>query len=52
VIAAGPRGPVVIDTDVFSADLVPGSWLAEQYAPIITGRPAFSPAQKRGVTPE
>jgi hypothetical protein len=41
VIAAGPRGPVVIDTDVFSADLVPRSWLAEQYAPIITGRPAF-----------
>jgi predicted nucleic acid-binding protein len=41
VIAAGPRGPVVIDTDVFSADLVPGSWLAEQYAPTITGRPAF-----------
>lgn len=37
----GPRGPVVIDTDVFSADLVPGSRLAERYAPIITGRPAF-----------
>lgn len=38
---AGPRGPVVIDTDVFSADLVPGSRLAELYAPIIAGRPAF-----------
>ena len=36
-----PRGPVVIDTDVFSADLVPGSRLAERYAPLITGRPAF-----------
>jgi predicted nucleic acid-binding protein len=31
----------VIDTDIFSADLVPGSPLAERYAPIITGRPAF-----------
>ena len=38
---ARPRGPIVIDTDVFSADLVPGSKLAELYAPIITGRPAF-----------
>ena len=38
---AGPRGPVVIDTDVFSADLVPGSRLAELYAPIIAGRPAL-----------
>lgn len=35
------RGPIVIDTDVFSADLVPGSWLAERYASLITGRPAF-----------
>jgi predicted nucleic acid-binding protein len=31
----------VIDTDVFSADLVPGSRIAEMYGPIITGRPAF-----------
>ena len=38
---AGPRGPVVIDTDVFSADLVPGSRLAELYAPIVAGRPAL-----------
>ena len=37
----GPRGPIVIDTDVFSADLVPSSRLTERYAPIITGRPAF-----------
>jgi len=36
-----PRGPIVIDTDVFSADLVPRSRLTEFYAPIITGRPAF-----------
>jgi predicted nucleic acid-binding protein len=35
------RGPIVIDTDVFSADLVPGSRLAERYASLITGRPAF-----------
>jgi predicted nucleic acid-binding protein len=35
------RGPIVIDTDVFSAELVPGSHLAERYAPIITGRKAF-----------
>jgi predicted nucleic acid-binding protein len=41
VSAGRPRGPVVIDTDVFSADLVPGSRLAERYAPVITGRPAF-----------
>jgi len=41
VSAARPRGPIAIDTDVFSADLVPGSRIAERYAPIITGRPAF-----------
>jgi len=41
VSAARRRGPIVIDTDVFSANLVPGSRLAERYAPIITGRPAF-----------
>ena len=35
------RGPLVIDTDVFSADLVPGSTLTERYAPVIAGRPAF-----------
>lgn len=37
---ARSRGPIVIDTDVFSADLVPGSRLAERYAPVTTGRPA------------
>ena len=35
------RGPIVIDTDVFGADLVPGSKLAAMYEPIIVGRPAF-----------
>lgn len=38
---APARGPIVIDTDVFSAELVPRSRLAERYAPVITGRPAF-----------
>jgi tRNA(fMet)-specific endonuclease VapC len=42
VTAPGSRGAIVIDTaDVFSADRVPTSRLAERYAPIITGRPAF-----------
>lgn len=35
------RGPVVIDTDVYGAELVPGSALAAAYQPIIVGRPAF-----------
>ena len=35
------RGPIVIDTDVFGAVLVPGSALAAAYEPIILGRPAF-----------
>ncbi len=35
------RGPVVIDTGVFGADLVPGSRLAELYEPFVVGRPAF-----------
>jgi len=35
------RGPIVIDTDVFGADLVPGSKLSAAYEPIIVGRPAF-----------
>jgi len=41
-VSAQPiRGPVVIDTDVFGADLVPGSKLAAIYEPIIVGRPSF-----------
>ena len=39
--AAPARGAIVIDTDVFSADLITGSILAQRYAPLITGRPAF-----------
>jgi predicted nucleic acid-binding protein len=39
VTAPGSRGAIVIDTDVFSADLVPTSRLAQRYAPIIY-RPA------------
>ena len=35
------RGPIVIDTDVYGADLVRRSALAERYEPIIVGRPAF-----------
>lgn len=35
------RGPIVIDTNVFGADLVAGSRLAAIYEPIIVGRPAF-----------
>jgi hypothetical protein len=35
------RGPIVIDTDVFGADLVRRSALAERYEPIIVGRAAF-----------
>lgn len=38
---ARSHGPIVIDTDVFSADLVTGSRLAERYASLITGRPTF-----------
>ena len=35
------RGPIVIDTDVYGAELITGSKLAAQYEPIIVGRPAF-----------
>ena len=35
------RGPVVIDTGVFGADLVPGSPLTALYEPIIAARPSF-----------
>ena len=36
-----PRGPVVIDTDVYSARLTPGSTLAQRYEARLVGRPAF-----------
>lgn len=39
--ARSPRGPIVIDTDVFGAEIVPGSRLVAAYDPIIVGRPAF-----------
>jgi hypothetical protein len=41
VSAPGSRGPIAVDTDVFSAELMPGSLLAERYAPIITSRKAL-----------
>jgi predicted nucleic acid-binding protein len=41
VIAASGRGAIVIDTDVYGADLVPGSVLAKLYEPLNVGRPAF-----------
>jgi tRNA(fMet)-specific endonuclease VapC len=37
----GSRGPIVIDTDVFGADLVRRSVLAERFEPSVVGRPAF-----------
>jgi predicted nucleic acid-binding protein len=41
-VSAQPlRGPIVIDTDVFGADLVPGSKLAAICEPNIVGRPAI-----------
>jgi predicted nucleic acid-binding protein len=41
VSALPGRGQIVIDTDVFGADLVPGARLSALYEPIIVGRPAF-----------
>jgi len=35
------RGPIVIDTGVFGADMVRRSELAERFEPVIAGRPAF-----------
>ena len=35
------RGPAVVDTDVYSAELVPGSALAARYGSLILGRPVF-----------
>jgi len=35
------RGPIVIDTDVYGADLIPGSALTARYEPLIVGRPAI-----------
>lgn len=35
------RGPAVIDTDVYSSELIPGSALAERDRPLTLGRPTF-----------
>lgn len=35
------RGPVVVDTDVFSARLIPDSLLARRYEPALAGRDEF-----------
>lgn len=35
------RGPVVVDTNVFGAELVPRSKLAERYEPLLIGRPVL-----------
>lgn len=35
------RGPIVVDTDVFSAVLTPESTLARRYDPILLGRPVI-----------
>lgn len=35
------RGPAVVDTDVYSSELIPGSVLAERYRPLTLGRPTF-----------
>lgn len=32
------RGPVVVDTDVYSARLIPNSTLARRYEPLLVGR--------------
>lgn len=35
------RGPVVVDTNVYGAELVPNSKLATLYEPILVGRPVL-----------
>jgi predicted nucleic acid-binding protein len=35
------RGPVVVDTDVFSARLIPNSLLAQRYESVLAGRDEF-----------
>lgn len=36
-----PRGPVVVDTDVFSARLIANSLLARRYELLLAGRGEF-----------
>jgi len=38
---ASERGPVVVDTDVYSARLIPDSTLARRYEPLLVGRAEF-----------
>lgn len=39
-----PRGPIVIDTGVFGAQLTPRTWpLGELYRPLVEGRAALIP---------
>lgn len=39
------RGPVVVDTDVYSARLIPNSTLARRYEPVLIGRSEFASFQ-------
>jgi len=39
------RGPVVVDTDVYSARLIPDSTLARRYEPLLVGRAEFTSFQ-------
>lgn len=43
-----PRGPVVVDTDVYSARLIPDSALARRYEPLLVGRVEFVSFQTVG----
>lgn len=40
-MTAPGRGPIVVDTDVFSSLLAPDSELARRYDPLLVGRPAL-----------
>lgn len=42
------RGPVVVDTDVYSARLIPNSLLARRYEPLLVGRQEFISFQTAG----
>ena len=43
-----PRGPVVVDTDVYSARPIPDSALARRYEPLLVGRVEFVSFQTVG----
>lgn len=44
--AHAQRGPIVIDSDVFGADLIRRPALAERDEPLIVGRPPSSPFKR------